>query len=60
MQLLCDIDFSVLPYLTDQALKKIGVLLGRRRKLLRSITNLKGIDSDLEELNKKCQHVSLF
>ena len=29
------IDFSVLPDLTDQDLKDIGVLLGHRRKMLR-------------------------
>jgi hypothetical protein len=31
------IDVSVLPYLTDQDLEKIGVLLGHRRKLLAAI-----------------------
>ena len=31
------IDFSVLPDLTDQDFKEIGVLLGHRRKLLRAI-----------------------
>jgi class 3 adenylate cyclase len=40
------IDFSVLPDLTDQDLEKLGVLLGHRRKLLRSIASLKGIESD--------------
>jgi SAM domain (Sterile alpha motif)/Adenylate and Guanylate cyclase catalytic domain len=40
------IDFSVLPDLTDQDLEKLGVLLGHRRKLLRSIANLKGVESD--------------
>jgi class 3 adenylate cyclase len=39
------IDFSVLPDLSDQDLEKLGVLLGHRRKLLRSIANLKGIES---------------
>jgi hypothetical protein len=34
------IDFSVLPDLTDQDLKDIGVLLGHRRKLLRAIAEL--------------------
>ena len=29
------IDFTVLPDLTDQDLKDIGVLLGHRRKMLR-------------------------
>jgi hypothetical protein len=34
------IDFTVLPDLTDQDLKDIGVLLGHRRKLLRAIAEL--------------------
>jgi class 3 adenylate cyclase/predicted ATPase len=34
------IDFSVLPDLTDQDLKELGVLLGDRRKLLRAIRDL--------------------
>jgi len=32
------IDFSVLPHLTDQDLKDIGVLLGHRRKMLAAIS----------------------
>jgi class 3 adenylate cyclase len=36
------IDFGVLPDLTDQDLKDIGVLLGHRRKLLRAIADLNG------------------
>ena len=31
------IDFSVLPELTDQDLKELGVVLGDRRKILRAI-----------------------
>jgi class 3 adenylate cyclase len=38
------IDFSVLPDLTDQDLKDIGVLLGHRRKLLRAIAKLTGVE----------------
>ena len=38
------IDFTVLPDLTDQDLKDIGVILGHRRKLLRAITELKGVE----------------
>jgi class 3 adenylate cyclase len=38
------IDFSVLSDLTDQDLEKLGVLLGHRRKLLRAIANLEGIE----------------
>jgi class 3 adenylate cyclase/predicted ATPase len=34
------IDVSVLPHLTDQDLKDIGVLLGHRRKMLAAIANL--------------------
>jgi class 3 adenylate cyclase len=35
-----DIDASVLPELTDQDLKDLGVSLGRRRKMLRAIRDL--------------------
>jgi class 3 adenylate cyclase/predicted ATPase len=35
-----DISFSILPDLTDQDLKEIGVSLGHRRQLLRGIANL--------------------
>ena len=34
------IDVSVLRYLTDQDLEKIGVLLGHRRKMLAAIAEL--------------------
>jgi class 3 adenylate cyclase len=34
------IDFSVLPELTDQDLKDLGVVLGDRRKILRAIANI--------------------
>jgi class 3 adenylate cyclase len=37
-----DIDTSVLRDLTDQDLKELGVLLGRRRKMLRAIAELSG------------------
>ena len=36
------IDVSVLRYLTDQDLEKIGVLLGHRRKMLAAIAELVG------------------
>jgi len=36
------IDLSVLPDLTDQDLEKLGVVLGDRRKMLRSIRELSG------------------
>src|SRR5262249_13441522 len=38
------IDTEVLPDLTDQDLEKLGVLLGHRRKLLRAIAILQGIE----------------
>ena len=34
------VDFAVLPDLTDQDLKELGVLLGHRRKILRAISKL--------------------
>jgi class 3 adenylate cyclase len=37
-----DIDFSVLPHLTDADLEKIGVSLGYRRKILAAIAELAG------------------
>ena len=40
-----DIDFAILSDLTDQDLEKIGVTsVGHRRKLLRAIANLKGVE----------------
>src|SRR5499433_1677065 len=40
-----DIDFEILSDLTDQDLEKVGVTsLGHRRKLLRAIANLKGVE----------------
>jgi SAM domain (Sterile alpha motif) len=41
-----DISFSVLPDLTDQDLKEIGVSLGHRRQLLRAIAELIGREKD--------------
>ena len=37
-----DIDVSVLPHLTDQDLKDLGVALGHRRKMLAAIRELGG------------------
>src|SRR5262245_51685658 len=37
------IDASVLRYLTDQDLEKIGVLLGHRRKILAAVAELPGL-----------------
>ena len=39
------IDLSVLPDLTDQDLEKLGVLLGDRRKMLRAIAKLEGVEN---------------
>ena len=41
-----DISFAVLPDLTDQDLKEIGVSLGHRRQLVRAITELAGREKD--------------
>ena len=41
-----DISFSVLPDLTDQDLKEIGVSLGHRRQLLRAIVELNSREKD--------------
>jgi SAM domain (Sterile alpha motif) len=40
------IDFSVLPELTDQDLKDLGVVLGDRRKMLRAIADIDGIEKN--------------
>jgi SAM domain (Sterile alpha motif) len=37
-----DIDASVLPHLTDQCLKELGVSLGHRLKILAAIKELGG------------------
>src|SRR4029077_6755947 len=39
------IDFSVLPELTDQDLKDLGVVLGDRRKILRAIAGVKSTET---------------
>jgi class 3 adenylate cyclase/predicted ATPase len=39
------IDFAVLPELTDQDLKDLGVVLGDRRKILRAIAGLKATEA---------------
>jgi class 3 adenylate cyclase/predicted ATPase len=44
------IDFGVLPDLTDQDLKDIGVILGHRRKLLRAISELDGVEKGAPKL----------
>src|SRR6478672_254029 len=37
-----DIDASVLPHLTDQSLKELGVSLGHRLKILAAVQELRG------------------
>src|SRR5262244_2268233 len=44
-----DIDVSVLPYLTDADLEKIGVSLGHRRKILAAIAELPGASPSKRE-----------
>jgi hypothetical protein len=44
-----DIDVSVLPYLTDADLEKIGVSLGHRRKILAAIAELPGASPSKQE-----------
>jgi class 3 adenylate cyclase len=41
------VDLSVLPDLTDQDFEKLGVLLGHRRKMLRAIAELSGIEQSV-------------
>ena len=42
-----DINFSILPHLTDQDLKELGVAsLGHRRQLLLAIAKLDGVQKD--------------
>ncbi|WGS01772.1 AAA family ATPase [Bradyrhizobium sp. ISRA443] len=38
------VDLSVVPYLTDEDLEKLGVLLGHRRKFLRAAAELGAVD----------------
>ena len=43
------IDLSVVPDLTEQDLKDLGVFLGHRRKMLRAIAGMKGaVAAELE------------
>ena len=48
-----DIDVSVLPYLTDTDLEKIGVSLGHRRKILAAIAELSGASSSKAETDNR-------
>jgi class 3 adenylate cyclase/tetratricopeptide (TPR) repeat protein len=44
-----DVDASVLPDLTDQDLKDLGVSLGHRRKMLRAIAELQSVEKTAPE-----------
>src|SRR6476660_4221861 len=49
-----DISFSILPDLTDQDLKELGVgSLGHRRQLLRAISEMKGGEAVAPKLNNE-------
>jgi class 3 adenylate cyclase len=45
------ITIAALRHLTDQDLKDIGVLLGHRRKLLRAMAELTGVEKDVRKLD---------
>jgi hypothetical protein len=47
------IDLSVLPDLTDQDLKELGVILGDRRKILRAIAGLKSTEAEAVRSNEE-------
>ena len=53
-----DIDFSVLPDLTDQDLEKIGVSLGHRRRLLRAIVAVNSADPPTPAVGSPTEHGS--
>ena len=51
-----DIDFAILGDLTDQDLEKIGVAsLGHRRKLLRAISELDGVEKGAPKPASGCR-----
>src|SRR5262245_13136752 len=49
------IDFAALPYLTDQDLKDIGVLLGHRRIMLAAISKLTDAATTTLEPTKRAE-----
>ena len=55
-----DIDVSVLPYLTDADLEKIGVSLGHRRRILAAVAELSGTSSSKTETMSHCSARSAF
>ena len=54
-----DISFSVLPDLTDQHLKEIGVSLGHRLQLLRAIAELAKAEKKFRNLARRSGSVAL-
>ena len=53
-----DIDFDILKDLTDQDLEKIGITsVGHRRRLLRAIADLKGIEKITSEVSARLRHL---
>src|ERR1700680_3426796 len=53
------IDFSVLPDLTDQDLKDLGVVLGDRRKILRAIAKLDATPANITPIPKQSSILSV-
>jgi class 3 adenylate cyclase len=53
------IDFSVLPDLTDQDLKDLGVVLGDRRKILRAIAKLDAAPANITPIPKQSSILSV-
>jgi class 3 adenylate cyclase len=53
------IDFSVLPDLTDQDLKDLGVVLGDRRKILRAIAELDATPATMTPTRKQSSTLSI-
>ena len=51
------IDFSILPDLTDQDLKDLGIVLGDRRKMLRAILNLEATNKSAPDIAVAAQHL---
>jgi class 3 adenylate cyclase len=49
------IDLAALPYLTDQDLKDIGVLLGHRRVMLAAINKLADADAAAPDATKRAE-----
>src|SRR5579872_3668477 len=50
-----DVSFAILPDLTDQDLKELGVSLGHRRQILRAIAELNGIPKGTAKLSSAAE-----